>query len=158
MIRKANVRDPKCIMDLVNRFASRELMLPLPLSEAYDALRDFYVFEQDGRIVGCAALHVSWEGLGEVRSVAVAEEAQGRGVGTALVRACIEEARQLGMDRVFVLTYTPEFFDRFGFRRYPKEKLPHKIWSDCLKCPKFPNCDEVAMLVELAEPGGPRAE
>jgi amino-acid N-acetyltransferase len=151
MIRKANVLDPKCIMDLVNRFASRELMLPLPLSETYDALRDFYVFEQDGRIVGCAALHVSWEGLGEVRSVAVAEEAQGSGVGTALVRACIEEARQLGMDRVFVLTYAPEFFSRFGFRRYPKEKLPHKIWTDCLKCPKFPNCDEVAMLVELAE-------
>ena len=149
MIRKANINDPPQILALVNHFAERGLMLPRALNELYDHLRDFFVCEKDGRIVACAALHVSWESLGEVRSLAVIEEAQRRGIGTQMVQACLKEARELGMKRVFALTYAPGFFRRFGFRDYPKEKLPHKIWADCLKCPKFPNCDEEALLVDL---------
>jgi amino-acid N-acetyltransferase len=149
MIRKANLNDPEAIRDLVNTYAARELMLPRALNEVYEDLRDFFVYEVGGRILGCAALHVCWEGLGEVRSLAVAEDMVGRGIGRQLVEACLGEARVLGMGRVFVLTYVPEFFRRFGFREYPKEQLPHKVWTDCLKCHKFPNCDEIAMLIEL---------
>ncbi|MHC4479520.1 MAG: N-acetyltransferase [Planctomycetota bacterium] len=149
MIEKAGINDPRDILALVNHYADRQLMLPRSLNEMYDQLRDFLVCREDGRVLGCAALHVSWEGLGELRSLAVAEEAQGRGVGTALVEACLEEARQLGMQRVFVLTYAPEFFRRFGFVDHPKEGLPHKIWADCLNCPKFPDCDEVALTKDL---------
>jgi amino-acid N-acetyltransferase len=151
MIRKAGLDDPAAVMELINGFAARELMLPRSLNDLYEQVRDFFVFEDGGRVVGCAALHVSWEGLGEVRSLAVRAERQRKGIGTQLVQACLDEARALGMSRVFVLTYVPEFFRRFGFNEHPKEKLPHKIWNDCLKCPKFPNCDEIAMLVELAE-------
>ena len=126
-------------------------MLPRPLNEVYENLRDFFVFEEEARMVGCAALHVTWEGLGEIRSLAVDEEAQGRRIGARLVEECLEEARKLGMARVFVLTYTPPFFHALGFRDYPKEELPHKIWTDCLRCPKFPNCEEEALVINLGE-------
>ena len=111
--------------------------------------REIALIREAGRVVACAALHISWAGLAEIRSLAVAQEAQGRGIGTELVRACIEEARQLGVERVFVLTYIPDFFRRFGFRPCPKEDLPHKIWADCINCPKFPDCDEIAMIADL---------
>jgi len=153
MIRKARIGDPPAIMALVNGFAARELMLPRALNELYEGLRDYFVWEQDGKIVGCAAMHVSWEGLGEVRSLAVLDEAQGRGIGTELVNACLQEARGLGLNRVFVLTYIPQFFRRLGFRDCPKASLPHKIWTDCVRCPKFPDCDEEALIVELAQRG-----
>ena len=151
MIRKALIDDPPKILPLINHFASKELMLPRSLNELYEELRDFFVYEEDGQIRGCAALHISWEGVGEIRSLAVLEEVQGQGIGKRLVEACIEEAPQLGIRRVFVLTYVPEFFRRFGFRDYRKDDLPHKVWTDCLKCPKFPNCDEVAMMYEVGE-------
>jgi amino-acid N-acetyltransferase len=153
MIRKAKISDPPALVELVNHFASRELMLPRSLNEVYEDLRDFFVWEEDGQICGCAALHVSWKGLGEIRSLAVREEYQGRGIGAELVEACLEEARELNMSRVFALTYEQDFFARFGFERFPKDDLPHKIWSDCLKCPKFPDCDEVAVMLELRHQG-----
>jgi len=149
MIEKARIDDPPAIVALVNHFAERGLMLPRSLNGVYEALRDFFVWRQGGCVLGCAALHIGWEGLGEIRSLAVAEEAQGRGIGTKLVESCLEEARQLRMKRVFVLTYVPRFFERFGFAEHPKEQLPHKVWVDCLDCPKFPNCDEVAMIKQL---------
>ena len=158
MIRKARIGDPPAIMALVNGFAARELMLPRALNELYEGLRDYFVWEQDGKIVGCAAMHVSWEGLGEVRSLAVLEEAQARGIGTELVNACLQEARDLGLNRVFVLTYVPPFFRRFGFRDCSKASLPHKIWTDCVRCPKFPDCDEEALIVELVQRGGGRGD
>ncbi len=151
MIRKAHIDDPPAIAEIINRFAARELMLPRALNEIYENLRDFFLCEEDGRILGCTALHVTWEGLGEIRSLAVLEGAQRRGIGTKLVGACLEEARQLGMRRVFVLTYVREFFLPLGFRDCPKEELPHKIWTECLKCPKFPNCDEEAMIIDLLD-------
>ena len=151
MIRKANKNDSAAIVAIVSAFAARELMLPRTLDEIEALLGDFFVWERDGQVVGCAALQLSAKKLGEIRSLAVVEEAQRVGVGTELVAACLEEARKRGMTRVFTLTYAPEFFHRLGFRNYDKEKLPSKIWADCRKCPKFENCDEEALIVDLTE-------
>ena len=134
---------------MVNHYADRQLMLPRSLNDTYESLRDFYVWRENDEVVGCAALHVSWDGLGEVRSLAVREDATRRGIGRKLVQSCLDEARELGMKRVFALTYVPEFFKKFGFVLYAKENLPHKVWTDCLNCPKFPDCDEVALVLDL---------
>ncbi len=148
-IEKAGLEDPREIAALINSYAADGLMLPRALNDVYENLRDFYVCRQDGRIIGCAALHICWEGLGEIRSLAVAKDAGRKGIGGRLVRACLDEAKQMGMKRVFALTYEPDFLQKFGFDNYPKDDLPHKIWSDCLRCPHFPNCNEKAMIIEL---------
>ncbi|HEY5765374.1 MAG TPA: N-acetyltransferase [Candidatus Deferrimicrobiaceae bacterium] len=151
MIRKARMRDVKAIQKLVAEYAKKGDMLPRSLSEIYENLRDYFVFTEDGgEIVGSAAIHIMWEDLAEVRSVAVREDRMGRGVGTRLVEACISEAIVLGIPRVFALTYRPEFFEKLGFFRVDKSELPQKIWTDCLKCSKFPDCDEVALLTDLS--------
>jgi len=152
MIRKAGIDDPPQLLPLINRFAAKGLMLPRSLGEIYETLRDFFVWEEDGRIIACVALHIAWDGLAEVRSLVVAEEAQGRGIGRRLVEACLEEAERLKVKRVFVLTYMPDYFARLGFVPYAKEDLPHKIWTDCVRCPKFPNCEEEAMIFDLKVP------
>ena len=149
MIRKARIGDVKEIQKLLTNFASRGEMLSRSLSELYEALRDFYVFEEEGELLGTSALHIVWEDLAEVRSVAVAESAGRRGIGSQVVGACIEEARALGLKRLFCLTYKPEFFAKFGFKVADKAELPHKVWGDCIKCVKFPDCDEIAMILEL---------
>lgn len=156
MIRKARMGDVKAIQKLVAEYAKKGDMLPRSLSEIYENLRDYFVFTEDGgEIIGSAAIHIMWEDLAEVRSVAVRENRMGRGVGTRLVEACISEAIVLGITRVFALTYRPEFFEKMGFSRVDKSELPQKIWTDCLKCSKFPDCDEVALLTDLS--GTPRA-
>lgn len=149
MLRKAQIRDVKDIQKLLTHFASRGDMLSRSLSELYEAIRDFYICEDDGRLIGTAALHIVWEDLAEIRSVAVAEDAGLRGVGTQLVQACIDEARVLGLKRLFCLTYKPDFFGRFGFSIVDKAELPHKVWGDCMKCVKFPDCDEIAMILDI---------
>lgn len=149
MLRKAQIKDVKDIQKLLTHFASRGDMLSRSLSELYEALRDFYVFEDDGKVLGTSALHIVWEDLAEVRSVAVSEDAGRRGIGTKVVRACIDEAREIGLKRVFCLTYKPDFFAKFGFRIVDKSELPHKVWGDCVKCVKFPDCDEIAMIMDL---------
>ena len=149
MIRKAKIGDVKDIQKLLTSFASRGEMLSRSLSELYDSLRDFYVFEQDGKLLGTSALHIIWEDLAEVRSVAVSEEAGRRGIGSQVVGACLDEARSLGLKRIFCLTYKPEFFAKFGFQVVDKSELPHKVWGDCIKCVKFPDCDEIAMILDL---------
>jgi amino-acid N-acetyltransferase len=100
-------------------------------------------------VVGTVCLHICWEDLAEVRSLAVAEDQGGKGIGRQLVQACLDEARQLGLKRVFALTYKPGFFEKLGFHTIEKSELPHKIWGDCMKCAKFPECDEIAMSIEL---------
>ena len=151
MIRKARMRDVKAIQKLVAEYAKKGDMLPRSLSDIYENLRDYFVcVENGGEIVGSGALHIMWEDLAEVRSVAVREDRMGRGVGTRLVEACISEAIVLGISRVFALTYRPEFFEKLGFARVDKAELPQKIWTDCLKCSKFPDCDEVALLADLS--------
>ncbi|TGU72615.1 N-acetyltransferase [Geomonas terrae] len=149
MIRKARIGDVKDIQKLLTNFASRGEMLSRSLSELYEALRDFYVFEEDGQLLGTSALHIVWEDLAEVRSVAVAESVGRRGIGSQVVGACIDEARSLGLKRIFCLTYKPDFFAKFGFKVADKSELPHKVWGDCIKCVKFPDCDEIAMILEL---------
>lgn len=149
MLRKARISDVKPIQKLLTHFASRGDMLSRSLSELYESIRDFYVFEDGGEILGTAALHIVWDDLAEVRSVAVSEEAGRRGIGSQAVRACIDEAGELGLKRVFCLTYKPDFFAKFGFRLVDKSELPHKVWGDCVKCVKFPDCDENAMILDL---------
>lgn len=150
MLRKAQIGDVKEIQKLLTNYANRGEMLSRSLSELYESLRDFYVMvADDGRILGTAALHIVWDDLAEVRSVAVAEDAGRKGVGSALVQACIDEARTLGLKRIFCLTYKPAFFSKLGFVLVDKSTLPHKVWGDCIKCPKFPDCDENAMILDL---------
>jgi len=154
IIRNARMSDVKAIYRLLKRYADKNLLLGRSLSSLYDQLRDFKVCEaEDGcaaaRFAGIGALHVCWEDLAEIRSLAVAPECQGRGVGTRLVRACLDEAAALGIGRVFTLTYQPDFFRRLGFVPVDKGELPHKVWSDCIQCPNFPDCNEEALIREL---------
>lgn len=149
MLRKARINDVKEIQKLLTHYASRGDMLSRSLSELYEAIRDFFIVEENGHLLGVAALHIVWDDLAEVRSVAVAEEAGRKGVGTEVVNACIAEARELALKRLFCLTYKPDFFAKFGFRVVDKSELPHKVWGDCIKCVKFPDCDEIAMILEL---------
>jgi len=149
MLRKAQMTDVKEIHKLLMDYAGKGDMLSRSLSELYECLRDFNIYEEDGRLLGTAALHIVWSDLAEVRSVAVAESVGRKGIGSQLVQACIDEARSLGLEKVFCLTYKPEFFAKLGFKLVDKSELPHKVWSDCIKCPKFPDCDENAMILEL---------
>ena len=152
MIRKALIRDVKPIHRLLSYYADQGLLLPRSLSELYDHLRDHFVAEDSrsqNSIIGVSALGICWEDLAEIRSLAIAEDEQGKGLGSQLVEACLEEARSLGLKKVFTLSYVPDFFSKLGFEEVEKAVLPHKIWGDCLKCPKFPDCDETAMMIDL---------
>ena len=145
-VEKAKITDVPQIHKLVNSFAENGLMLARPLSEIYEAIRDFFVIREGKDIIACAALHVSWSDLAEIRSVAVAEDKQKMGLGAKLVAACLKEAEELGIKTVFCFTYRPEFFRRFKFVDIDKMELPRKVWTDCFRCPKFPNCDETALI------------
>ncbi len=149
MIRKACIADVKSIYKLIKYHADRRRMLARSYSELYEDVRDFIIYEKRGRVLGCVALHVTWEDLAEVKSLAVATRHQGKGIGRNLVEAALKEADDLGVNRVFALTYEQDFFRKCGFRKVPKESLPHKIWSECVRCPEFPDCGEVPMLIEL---------
>ena len=148
-VQKAGIGDVPQIHKLINRFGSQGLMLPRPLSEIYENLRDFVVVKDGDEVVGCGALHICWEDLLEVKSVAVSEGKQGRGIGATVVEACVEEARKIDVPEVFVLTYEPEFFGRFGFTKVDLMDLPRKVWGECQRCPKYPDCDETAMILQL---------
>lgn len=148
-IRKARIEDIKEMQALINYFAKKELMLARSLNELYENLRDYWVAEDRNKIIGCCALHVSWDDLAEIKSLAVAANKQNKGIGRELVSACLEEADQLGAKRIFVLTYKDKFFGKFGFKRVKNASLPHKVWAECINCCKFPNCQEVAMIKQL---------
>ncbi|MBN1369405.1 MAG: N-acetyltransferase [Dehalococcoidaceae bacterium] len=150
-IEKANIQDAARIHRMINDFASQGKMLPRSLSEIYENIRDFYVIRQNNMVIACGALHVIWEDLAEVKSLAVTQDHQKRGWGEKLVGKCLEEAALLGIPRVFCLTYTPDFFSKCGFKKVPKEQLPQKIWGECFKCPKFPDCDETALTYSFNE-------
>ena len=149
MIRKASVGDIKAIQELINFYAEKDKMLPRSLNELYENIRDFFVYEEDGKVLGCVALHVAWEDLAEIKSLAVAESIQKQKIGSTLVRSVFEDAKTLKVKRIFALTYVPEFFEKFGFKKVKHAKLPHKIWSECIKCIKFPDCEEVAMVIDI---------
>jgi amino-acid N-acetyltransferase len=153
MIRKAKLQEVPKIYRLLADSAGRWNILPRSLAELYSFVRDYFVYYEDGQgdILGVAALHVFWEDLGEIRSVMVAPDRQGQGLGSALVQSCLEEARSLGLKQIFVLTDCLDFFRRLGFREFPREQLHPRIWADCVKCLKFPHCDEVPMVLDLPE-------
>lgn len=145
-IRPARMGDVRAIHALLSLFAAKGLMLSRSISSLYDYLRDFVVYEEERTILGICALHICWDDLAEIRSLAVVEGRQKNGIGAMLVESCLDEAGSLEISQVFVLTYQAGFFRRFGFKDCDKQDLPHKIWSDCIHCPKFPDCDEDALI------------
>ncbi len=142
---KANVTDVTGIQQLINYFAGQGCMLARALSDIYEGIREYYVASDNGQVIGCVALHVSWLNLAEIRSLAVQESNQHKGIATSLVNACLDEAHQLGINSLFCLAQTPDFFLKQGFLLTDKTELPLKIWTDCYRCPKYPNCDSVAL-------------
>lgn len=148
-MRKALVGDVDQIIELVNWHAAQGHMLARSRSHVYQNLRDFTVVCEDGVVIACGALHVLWDDLAELRAVAVAPERIGQGFGSTVVRSLVEEGRALGLPRVFAFTYERAFFERRGFQAVEKDALPRKVWGECLDCPKFPDCDEVAMEMRL---------
>jgi amino-acid N-acetyltransferase len=148
-VEKAKISEVPRIHKLVNTFAGRGEMLARPLSEIYENIRDFVVVRQGKHIIGCAALHVMWSDLAEIKSVAVEEEMQRQGVGSKLVTACLKDAEELGIGTIFCLTYKPQFFEKLGLKEVEKMSLPQKIWTECYRCSKFPNCDETAMTIQI---------
>ncbi|MBN1941339.1 MAG: N-acetyltransferase [Candidatus Diapherotrites archaeon] len=149
MIRKAKISDVKQIKALLSSYAAKGLLLDRSALSIYEQLRDFVVFEENSEIKACCALHICWEGLGEIRSLAVKEEHWRKGIGKGIVEECLAEAKRLELQKVFTLTYVPDFFKKIGFQEIPKDVLPHKIWADCINCVKFPDCDETAMQIEI---------
>jgi amino-acid N-acetyltransferase len=156
---KAEIADAQAIHDLINLYAQRGDMLPRTMGEVYENLRDFYVVRDTsltttddstrGGFAGCVALHIVWSDLAEIKSLAVPETVQTRGLGSVLVEAAVEEARAVGLSRVFALTYRPAFFERLGFVQADVMTLPRKVWNECYRCPKFPSCNEIALIKEL---------
>jgi len=149
LIRKARVSDVVVMKQIISSYSKDELMLARSLSEMYENIRDYYVCEINEKVVSCCALHVVWEDLAEILALAVKPECSRKGMGTKLVSACLEDAEDLGMKEVFALTYVPEFFATLGFKIVDKNSLPRKIWSGCLRCPKFPDCNEIAVVKSI---------
>lgn len=145
-LRRATVQDAKEIYNLITHFSKQGLLLQRTLSIIYDTIRDFHIVEVDNEIVGIAAMHVCWEDLGEIRSICVKEKHFFNGYGRELVNACISDAISLGLKKIFVLTYQQKFFEKLGFFVVNKKVLPAKVWGECINCPKFPDCDEIAMM------------
>ncbi len=149
MIRKATIDDIKDMQELINFYAKQDRMLPRSLNELYENIRDFFVYEEDGKILGCCALHIAWENLAEIKSLAVYESNQKKGIGVILVKEALGDAKKLKVKKVFALTYVPLFFEKLGFKRIGHAELPHKIWSECIKCIKFPDCAETALALNI---------
>lgn len=147
---RASIADAKAIHDLVNTFARKGEMLPRTMAEVYENLRDFYVVrDESGAAIACGGLHILWENLAEIKSLAVREDMQGLGLGQRIVNACLDEARDIGLTTAFALTYRPGFFEKLGFAQADVMTLPRKVWGECYRCPKFPGCNEIAMVRTL---------
>ncbi|MEE4358992.1 MAG: N-acetyltransferase [Desulfococcaceae bacterium] len=149
MIRNATIKDISFIHKLLQEYGKRGELLPRPLSRLYDHLRDFRIYEEEEKRMGCCALQFCWEDLAEIRSLAVHPDHTGKKIGAELVTHALAEARQYHIPKVFTLTYKPGFFKKMGFLPIERSDLPLKIWSDCIFCVKFPNCDENAMMIHL---------
>jgi len=146
---RAKVSDAISMHQMISHFADKGEILPRALSEIYEDIRDYFVVREGGRVIACAALHVTWVDLAEIRSLAVDEKEQNQQIGSLLIQACLEEAKELGIPRVFCLVRKPAFFEKHGFKLIDKMELPQKVWVECYRCPKFPNCDEVALIRQL---------
>ena len=148
-VEKARIKDVVQMHKLINHFANKDDVLARSLSELYENVRDYFVVRQGERVIACVGLHISWLDLAEIKSLVVAEDSQKQGIGDQLVEACLKEAKELGINTVFGLTTKPAFFERLGFSQQDKMKLPRKVWGECYRCPKFPNCDAVAVIYHL---------
>ncbi len=144
-LRKARISDVEEMMVLINSNAEQGLMLPRSRNMLYENIREFLLAEADGQLVGVASLHILWSDLAEIRALAVSAEYKRRGIGTQIVRGLEEEARALGCTKLFALTYQPEFFKYCGYEEVSKDQMPQKVWTECINCIKFPNCDEIAV-------------
>ncbi|WP_371361509.1 Amino-acid acetyltransferase [Sporomusa rhizae] len=149
IFRKAKFSDVEDILKIINDYAEKGLMLARSRNVLYEGLREFILAEEDGKIIGVAALHLVWNELAEIRALAVEPNKIKSGIGRRIVDMLTEEARELGVKTLFALTYQPGFFAKLDFKEVPKESVPHKMWKECINCPKFPNCDEIAMVKEL---------
>jgi len=149
-IRPAKVSDVKAMHSLISFYAERKEMLPRPINDLYENILEFMVAEDNKKIVGCCAMHVSWEDLAEIKALAIAHDYQKKGIGTKLVQACHKKAKEIGVKKLFALTFKPNFFLRLGYYKILREKLPHKIWGECVRCPLFPDCGEIPLMRELA--------
>ena len=148
-VEKAKIKDVMQMQKLINSFAGKDEMLPRPLSELYEHIRDYFVVREGEKVIACAALHVTWSDLCEIKALAVAMENQRQQIGGELVKACIAEAKMLGIPQIFCLTYKPAFFEKHGFVQADKSQLPRKVWAECYNCPKFPDCNEVALIYDF---------
>lgn len=146
MIRKAKIKDAKQIQAIVNNYAKKDKLLPRSLNQIYENIRDFFIVEKRKRVIGCCALHIHWDDLAEIKSLAVQKKYVGKGYGRELVESAINEAKEIGVKKIFALTYIPDFFIKLGFEEIPKEDLPQKIWKECVDCIKFPDCNEVPVM------------
>ncbi|WP_457643459.1 N-acetyltransferase [Persephonella sp.] len=151
MLRKATVKDGQEIFNILQRYAIEGILLPRSLNSIYENIRDFFVYEEDEKIVGVGSLHIFWEDLAEIKSLAVLPEHQHRGIGKQIVKECIKEAKQLGIKKVFALTYVPQFFEKMGFKVVDKSEFPQKVWTECIHCVKFNECKEVPVMLQLEE-------
>ena len=151
VLRKAKIDDVKQIHAMLLASAAEGKLLARSLNQLYNHLRDFSVLDPGGSkpVVGCVALSITWSDIAEVRSLLVDEAYRGHGLGRKLVDSCLKDAKELGLKSVFTLTYQVDFFVKLGFREVSKDRMPQKIWADCIHCPKFPECDETAMLIDL---------
>jgi amino-acid N-acetyltransferase len=151
-VESALITDAEAIHQLVTYWADRGDMLHRPLGEVFESIRDFKVARLNGEVVGCGSLHILGPDLAEVRSLAVKDEVQARGIGAAIVEACVADARSFALERVFALTYRPGFFEKQGFRVANVMEFPQKVWNECVRCPFFTNCKEVAVVMDLKGP------
>lgn len=149
-IRKAKITDVKNIHKLINYYANKKVMLPRALNEIYENIQGFFVIEHNRGIIGCCVLTVSWEDLAEIKSLAVTPRHKHKDLGKKLIEMCEDEAKKLGIKKIFVLTYVPKFFKKFGYKEISKDILPHKIWSECIRCPFFPDCKEIPLIKEIS--------
>ena len=152
MIRRARIKDVPGMVKLINLYAQKGEMLSRPLINLYNSIRDFVVVEKENTIIACGALAIIWNDIAEIRTMAVHPDHRGQGIGRAMVDVLLQEARDLELPRVFCLTYQPGFFQKMGFKEVDKHELPHKVWKDSINCPKFPDCDETSLILDLIQP------
>ena len=146
---RARVSDATSMHQMINYFAGKGEMLPRALSDIYEDIREYFVVREGDQVIACVALHVTWVDLAEIRSLAVDEKARNQRIGSLLIQACLEEAEELGIPKVFCLVRKPSIFEKHGFQLMDKTELPQKVWAECYRCPKFPDCDEVAVIRRL---------
>jgi amino-acid N-acetyltransferase len=157
IVRKARLSDVRAMHNLMNYFSERRELLPRSLSEIYENLQQFYVAVQGDKVVGSCALYVTWAGLAEVKALAVMPDHQRKGLGKRLLKTIIDEAKNLGVEMLFTLTIREGLFKKFGFKLAKKSTLPHKVWTECVRCPYFPDsCIETSLVLRLKKAAASR--